>query len=113
MARRLQYATALMGLGAQLLVDTVVAPANWLPVLVIAAFMLASERAGQRLRTPRNRPWSSGAALFALVVFTAWLGWQDMAQYHFDRRVRAIQRENFETASREMARVCMRSEEAD
>ncbi len=96
---------ALVGLAAQLLVDTFTAPANWLPVLVLGAFASAQGRARRPTRLPRGKRWGPVAALFALLLSTAWLGWTDVAQYHFERSTQLMRRGDFEQASQESQRA--------
>lgn len=93
---------ALIGLAAQLLVDTIVAPANWLPVLAITAFALAPQRARRSTRASRNSSGWAVAALSGLVLVTSWLTWKDVAQSHFDHSVQATRESNFERAAQEI-----------
>lgn len=105
--RMIACAASLVGLAAQLLVDSFTAPANWIPVLVITAFCLAPsnhERSSQGFASWRSWPV---AAIVALLVFSAWLGWKDAAQFHFERSVRLKRRGEYEKASQEAYKAQM------
>lgn len=98
-ARRIRLMTcgaALVGLGAQLTVDTFTAPANWLPILILVAHILRSPL--RKRPRPRRRVWSSMAAFALLIVSTGWLGWNDVAQYHFERSVQLARQGDYRTA---------------
>jgi tetratricopeptide (TPR) repeat protein len=103
--RMTAWGAALVGLAAQLLVDTFTAPANWLPVLVLGAFVSAQGRARRPTRLPRGKVWGPVAALSTLLLSTAWLGWTDVAQYHFERSTQLMRRADFEQASQESQRA--------
>jgi putative inorganic carbon (HCO3(-)) transporter len=101
--RLMSCGAALVGLSAQLLVDTFTAPANWLPILVLAVFVLTPQRARRLTSTPRSRPWTSALALGILVISTAWLGWRDLAQHHFERSVRLVRQGDYQRAAQSAA----------
>ncbi len=99
LAERVRIAScgaALAGFAAQQLVDTFYAPANWLPVLALAAFALTPTR--QHPGEVRARSWQSAVALGVLFLFSMWLGWTDVAQYHFERSVQLAGRGEFDRA---------------
>lgn len=94
---------ALAGWGAQQVVDTFLAPTNWLPVLVLASFALvpASPASGP---PRRGRRWAV-AALVALALLAIGQGWMDVADYHFERSTRLAQQGEFDLAAGEAAQA--------
>lgn len=84
---------ALIGFGANSLVDTLPATALVLPVLFLAAWIIAPTAAASR----RGRVLAR-IALALMVVYAAGLLWVDRAQWHFERSLQAARAGEWEVA---------------
>jgi tetratricopeptide (TPR) repeat protein len=82
----------LLGFAIQNMVDTFLATSIWLPVLCLAAFILADEPGEKPEETARDTASPNGArihmALLALILlYFGGLVWTDVARYHLQRSV--------------------------